>query len=130
VIVELRQQRRQDAPRVANEGRLDRIAQAEALGIEVDLNGARLAGLGIEFDVGEAAADDEQRIAAFERLLRRPRAEQADAPGGIGAVVRQGALAEQRFRDRRAQAFRDGGELVAGPDGAAPGKDADLLAVT
>ena len=49
----------------------------------------------------------------LDGLLRRPGAEQADAAGGVGAVVRHRRLAEQRLDDRRAQQFGELLQLVA-----------------
>ena len=74
--------------------------------VEIDLHRARLPGLREELDVGKRGADHQQRVALFQRLLRWPRAEQADAAGGVRAVVRHRRLAEQRLDDRRAQLFR------------------------
>ena len=62
------------------------------------------------------------------RLLRRAGAEQADAAGGVGAVVRHGRLAEQRLDDRRAEHLGELLQLVGGAERAAAGQDGDLLA--
>ena len=82
----------------------------------------RLAGLGIEFDVGEAGADDQQRVAVLHRLLRGRRAQQADAAGGVGTVVGHARLAQQRLDDRRAQHARRAAPARAGAQRAAPAR--------
>ena len=84
--------RRSTPARIADEPDFRRIAQADAIRVEIDLHAARLTRLGVELDIGEAAADDEQRIAGLERVLRGPGAEQTDAAGRVGAVVGHAAL--------------------------------------
>ena len=71
---EQRQQRLEGAPGIADEADLDRIAQADARGVEVDLDAARLAGLRVELDVRERRA----RPAA---ACRTPRATSCDGRG-------------------------------------------------
>jgi len=106
---------------------LDRIAQSDAQRIEIDLHPARLPRLGQELDIGEGAAHDQQGVAILQGLLRRFGAQEADAAGGVGAVVRHRGLAQQGLDDRRAQQLRDLLELVGGVQGAAAGQDGDLL---
>ena len=95
------------AAAVADQADLDRIAQADAHRVEVDLHAARLAGLRVELDVGEracrpSAACRSSSIASCDGL----RAEQADAAGGVRAVVGHRGLAEQRLDDRARRASR------------------------
>src|SRR5205085_5151515 len=123
-----RDQPAQYAARVADEAHLYRIAQPDAQRIDVDLHRARLARLRIVLDIGEAAADDQKRVAGFERLLRRPGAEQAAAAGRVGAVVGHAGFAEQRLDDRRAEQLDHFLQLGAGADRAAAGEDYRLLA--
>ena len=52
------------------------------------------------------------RVAAFDRLMGRPGAEQADAAGRVGAVVRHAGLAQQRLDDRRRQRIGKPFQLV------------------
>jgi len=113
----------QHPDRIADEADLDRIAQSDPRRVEVYLHGARLTGLRVELDVGEAAADDQQGVAAFQRLLRRARAQQADATGAIGAVVGHAGLAQDRLGDRRAEDLGRFFQLLAGAEGAAPGQN-------
>ena len=129
MMVETRQQRPEHAGRVADERGVDRAAQADALGVELDLDELGLAGLRVELDVGEARADDQQRVAALQRVLRRRGAEKAGAAGRVRVVVGQHALAEQRLRHRRAEPLGDRLDLGAGVERAAPGHDHDLLAL-
>ena len=97
---------------VADEPDIDRIAQADPLGIELDLHRLRLARLRVIFDVGEGRADDQQGVAAFQRFLRRLGAEQPDAAGRVGALVGHGFLAEQRLADGCLQPLGDGEQLL------------------
>ena len=89
----LGQERVEHGGGVADQRTFDRRAQADTLRVMVDLDDARLTRLGIELDVGEGAADDQQRVALLQRLLRRPRAQKSDPAGGVGAVVGERALA-------------------------------------
>ncbi len=57
LALDQRQQRLQDALAVADQADVDRVAQADARRIDVDLDALGLAGLGIELHVGEAAAE-------------------------------------------------------------------------
>src|SRR5262245_33225469 len=63
-----RQQRPQNAPRVADQAGDHGIAQSDALWIEVDLDRLRLPRLGIKLDVGKRASRDQQRVAILERF--------------------------------------------------------------
>ena len=69
VLLEQRKQLGQDPLAVADQADVDRIAKADPFGIEFDLDGFGLSGLRIEFDIGEARADDQQGVAAFQRFL-------------------------------------------------------------
>src|SRR5204863_1688437 len=129
VAIEMRNQAAQDAQRVADKPDFDRVPEADAQRIDFDLHAARLARFRIELDVRKAAADDQQGVAAFERVLRRPRAEEADTARRVGAVVRHAGLAEDRLDDRRAEDLGDLFQLLAGADRAASGDDDRLLAL-
>ena len=54
---------------IAHQAHLGWVAQTNPFGINVDLDGTRLVGLGVELNVGEGGADEEERIAAFQRLF-------------------------------------------------------------
>jgi hypothetical protein len=69
VVLEERQELEQRGAAVADQTHFDRIAQADARGVEVDLNAAGLAGTGQELDIGERRPDHQQRVAVFDRLL-------------------------------------------------------------
>ncbi len=69
--------------RITDDRAIHRVAQADAGGVDVDLDAAHLAGLRIVLDVREGRADDQQRVARREHLLRRPRAEISDATHDI-----------------------------------------------
>src|SRR5262249_10863079 len=112
IPAEERQQSPERATAVPYQPDLDRIAEADSHGIQLGLDGARLVWLWIELDVGERRADEEQRIAGLERLLRRPSSEQADRAGRVHAVVRYRAFSEQRLDDGCAQHLRRRLELV------------------
>ena len=102
-MTEPRQQRLQYARGVADQPGFHRIAQADALGIDIDLDRFGLAWLRIELDVRKRAARNQQRVAALDRFLRRFGAEQPDAAGAIRAIVRHGTFAQERFDDRRTE---------------------------
>src|SRR5919201_5289252 len=80
------QQRPERAPAVTDEADFDGIAQADPHWIELDLHTSGLPRLRQELDIRKGAADDQQRVTFLQRLLRRPRAEQADRSGGERAV--------------------------------------------
>ncbi len=110
---------------IADEAPVDRIAQPDALAVAVDLHAARLPGLRVVFDVREGRSNDQERVAPFHHLLRRPGAEEADAAGGERMPVRQHRLAEQRLRHGRAEQVGGALELRPSAEGAAPGEDGD-----
>src|SRR5690606_37405312 len=105
----------------------DGIAEADAGRVEIDLDGTGLAGRGIERDVREAGAGEEQRVAAFDRFLGWKRTEETNAAGGVRAVVGHGGLAEEGLDDGRTEGFGDLLQLFAGAESAAAGKDGDAL---
>jgi hypothetical protein len=88
-------------PTLADQADFGRIAQANARRVDVDLDAFGLIGLGIKILIGKTAADDDQRIASFHRVLRRSRAEQADPAGRIEMVIGHDTLPEERFDNRR-----------------------------
>ena len=89
---ELRQKRLEHGGGVADQRTFDRRAQTDTLRVMVDLDDTRLTRLGIELDIGERAADDQQRVALLQRLLRRPRAQKSDPAGGVRVVVGERAF--------------------------------------
>src|SRR5581483_1220454 len=129
LVLDQRQQRREDAAAVADEANVGGVAQADARGVAVDLDAVGLTGLGEELDVGEAAAGDEQCVAALHGVLRRGRAQQADTAGGVRAVVGNDGLAQERLDDRPGHLLGQGENLVAGAQAAAGGQDGHLLAL-
>ena len=114
LALEQRQQLVQHAPAIAHQADLHGITQADTARVEIDLYAARFARLRHELDIGERTAGDEHGVALFQRGLRGFRAEQADTAGGIGAVIGDRGLAEQRLDDGGAQFFRDRFQLLAG----------------
>ncbi len=122
---EERQQGREGGATVAHQADLHRVAKADAHGVELDLDRPRLSRLRQELDVRERRADHQEGIAPLHRLLRRPRAEQADAAGRVRAVVGHRGLAEQGLHDRRGEAVGDRLELVPRVERAPPGQDGD-----
>src|SRR5215204_4490521 len=70
VMIEAREQARQDALRAADEADFDGIAQPDALSFDVDLHRAGLARLRVILDIRIARSDDEERIASFQSVLR------------------------------------------------------------
>ena len=77
-------------------------------------HGARLARFRIKFDVGKIASDDQESVAAFQRILRWPCPEKAYAAGAIGTVIGHGALAQKGFDHGRAEPLGHGGKLIPG----------------
>jgi len=69
--LEHRKERFERAPAVADQPDFHRITKADAHGVELDLHGARLAGLRVVLDVGEGGADHQERVARFHGFLRR-----------------------------------------------------------
>src|SRR5438552_11844333 len=118
----------QGALAVAHQSNFNGITQADALGVKLDLHAASLLGLGHEFDVGERSSDHEQGIAIFDGILRRARAQQADAAGGVGAIVGDTGFAQQRLDDGRGQQIGGALEFVSGMQSTGAGKDGDFLA--
>ncbi len=107
LVLEQRQQRLQRTGGIALQVDLHRVAQAEHLGVDVDLHAARLALGGQELAVGEAGADHQQRVALLHHLPAWAGAEQADRAGDVGQVVRHGGLAEQRLGHTGAHPLSD-----------------------
>ena len=121
-----RQQRAQHGLTVAGQADLDGAAQTDALRIGVDLDDTGVAGFGVELHVGEAAAGDKERVAGLHGVLGRGGAQQTDAAGGVGAIVGNHRLAEQRLDDRAADFLGQLHHFFNAADGAAPGQDDDL----
>jgi hypothetical protein len=120
---ELAQRRR----RVAHQSDIDREAEADPGGVVVDLHSHCLVGLRVVLDVGEAAADDQQRVALLERVLRGARAEEAHAARRPRAIVGQHVLAQERLGDDRAQPLGRRFEGVRRTPRPIPGQDDDPL---
>jgi hypothetical protein len=108
---------------VAHESDVRRDAEADALGPVVDLHAHGLPRGREELDVRERAADDHQRVAPLDRVLRRPRAHHPYGPGDVRAVVGHAVLAELGLHDRRSQDLGEPLELVTGAASALPGED-------
>jgi hypothetical protein len=70
------------------------VAQSDARRIEIDLHGECLTKLWIVLDGRKRAADDQKRVAVVKGILRRPRAEQADAARRERVAIRNDGLAE------------------------------------
>ena len=114
-------------PAVANQPNFHRISQSDAHGIDIDLDGASLARLRQEFDVGKAAAGDQKRVAILHNFLGRQRAEEADSAGRIRAVVRDRGFSKQRFDDGRRKFCGDLFQFGRCPQSATAGQDCDSL---
>src|SRR5581483_2759669 len=113
---------------IADERDIGRVTQADANRVPVDLHALGLAGLRIELDIGQAATDDEQRVAFFHGVLGRGRSEQAQAAGRVRTVVGDGRFSEERLDDGSAQQLGNTLELRASLQGAAARQDGNLLA--
>src|SRR5690348_11997487 len=105
---------------ITHQTALDRITQADALPVDIDLDRARLSRRRIELDIRKRTSDNQQGVAILERLLRRCRAEQPYAACAIGAAIIQSALAEKRLCDRSTELFRDLDQFSAGPQSTTP----------
>ena len=99
------QQRLKNGLRVADQGRIHLVAQADARGVELDLNALRLTRLGQELHVRIAGADHDERVALLHRIDRGRGAEQAKAAGGVRAAIRQDGLAQQGLDHGAADGF-------------------------
>src|SRR5262245_52693374 len=86
---------------VAAQSDFARVAQGDAAGVGIDLDSPSLSRLGQKLDIRKRAATDEQRVTLFEGGLRWFGSQQADASGGVGAVVGHGGFSEERFHNRR-----------------------------
>jgi hypothetical protein len=124
---ELRVEHFERGPGVSHKPHLCREAQADAGRVPVDLHTPRLIRLRIVLDVGEGRADDQERVASLEGLLRGARAQKPDASGGQGVIVRYHAFAEQGLDDGSAEKLRRADQLVAGLIGTLTSQDGDLL---
>jgi len=113
----------------AHQSDLDRVTQADPRRVEVDLNGTGLSRPGVELDVRERAADDQERVAIFERILRWSRAEEADTTRGVRAIVGHDRLTEERLDDGRPKKLGDLLQVVARTQSALAGEDGDLPSV-
>ncbi len=126
-LLEQRQQRAQGLRGVADEIDLHRIAQAQHVGLDVDLHAARLPFLRQEFGIGKARADHQQRVAFHHQFVARLGAEQADRAGDPGQVVGQRRFAEQRLGDAGSEPIGDRDHLVGGRSAPAPTSMATFL---
>ena len=106
--------------RVTDELDLHRVADPDHPPVNVDLHAASLPLLGQELRVGEARADHQERVAVHHQVPARLRAQQTDRSGHERKIVGQHRLAEQRFRDARAQELRSLEHLVRSVERARP----------
>ena len=125
----LRQQRAKDAGAISNEADVSRISEPDSLRVDVDLHTFDAARLWIELDVGEAASDNQQRVAFLQRFLRGFCAEQANAADRERAVIGKRALSKKRLHNGRAKPLRHSLKLIARMDGPAPRENANLIAL-
>ena len=84
-------------------------------------------GSGKKFDVWERRSHHQERVASFDGILRRFGSEQADAAGGIGAVIRHSSFTQQSFDDRGAEHLRQLFQFLSGMQSALAGQYRDLL---
>ena len=103
------------------------VADADHVGLDVDLDAACLAFLRQELRVREARADHEQRVAALHHVVARDRAEEADRAGHERKVVGEDVLAEQCLGDSGTEEVGDTLELLGGTAGALADEHRDLL---
>ena len=113
---------------VAGQADVDRVAQADARRVEVDLDGLGLAGLGIELHVGEAAAGDEQRVALLHRLLGRSVPSRPMPPVVYGQSSGTTALPSSGLTIGPPTFSASCTSSSRGTQGAPAGEDDDLLA--
>ena len=123
----MRLERAQRLLRVADQLHVDRVADADHVGLDVDLDAARLPLLRQELRVREARADHEQRVAALDHVVARNRPQQPDRAGHVREVVGEHVLAEQRLGDAGAEQVGDALELRGGAAGALANEHRDLL---
>ena len=93
VARQFRQELAQGGAGVTDQADLDGIAQADMLGLVIDLHTDGLPRLGQELDIGEAGTDDEQPVAGIEGLDGWAGADHANSAGGIGARIGDAVLA-------------------------------------
>ncbi len=122
------QQRLQGRLDVAGQAQLDRIAQAQAVGIEIDLDAARAARVRVIFLPRHGGAQDEHRVAILHDPGRGHGAEIADAARGEGRIVGQHRLAEQRLGHGCGQCVGQLRHLLARRKRPLPDQDRDLAA--
>ena len=106
LFVNQRKQGPQNIPALSDQADFDRIPQADPGSIKIDLDPFGLSWLGIEFQIGEAAARDDQSVTVFKRFLRRRSAQQTDAACRIRTVVWNDGLPQEGFDNRRTDSLR------------------------
>ena len=74
----------------------------------------------------ERRANHQERVARLHHLLRRLRAQKPDRAGGVGAIVGDGGLAEERLGDGRGQRVGRTFQKVRRADRALAREDRDL----
>lgn len=99
------------------------ITQADAHGIEVDLNAAGLTRLGHERDVREGTASNQNAVAIFHRVLGWLGSQQADGAGCVRAVIRNYGFSQESFYEGCADFFGHLLQLNAGLQGSAAGQN-------
>jgi hypothetical protein len=122
-----RQELTERPPTVPHESDLDRVAEANSHPVEVDLDGAGLAGPGVELDVGERRAGHAKGVALLQSVLRRFGPQEPDSSRRVGAVVRYRGFAEERLDDRRRQRLGELLELVGGRQSSLADEDGHLI---
>ena len=124
-----RQQRAQGLGAVADKIDFHRIPQAQHVGLDIDLDAARMAFLRQEFRVRKARADHQQRVAFHHQVVAGLRAEQTDRARHPGEVVGQHSLAEQRLRDACAELVSHGDDFIGRIQRAGADQDRHFLAL-
>jgi len=114
------QQRVQGLRGVAHQVHLHRVAQAEHVGLQVDLHATGLTFLGQEFGIREARADHQQGVALAHQPVAGFGAEQADGTGDPRQIIGQHSLAQQRLGHPCAEFFRSRNDLLGGLQRAGP----------
>ena len=113
--------------RVPFEVHVHRITDAEHAAIDVDLHGLGLALFWKEFGIGEAGADHEESVAILHHVPAWLGAEQPDAAGAEGDVIRDDGLAQPRLGHPAAEDVGDFDHFFAGRERPAPTSIATFL---
>jgi hypothetical protein len=111
VSTEKGEERLQSPARIPHQTHFDRIAQADARGIDVELDAPGLSGIWKELDIRKRGADQKEGVAALDRFLGGKRAEKPDTASGIGTVVGDRGFSEKGALDL--SGARGSGTMVA-----------------